>query len=152
LVTLPLLILVSCCGDLVSIKSGNEPADDAAALRLAGITAPPLPRVVFRAFQGGLDDQMLMVIRFPKKQLSNFWLSSPWRNSQRHEFFPNKPGPTLVQSFLPKDDEPEWSRWMTSTDGIMSEATLPNVTYIKIYVALDQDASDAVGYIFWFET
>ena len=153
LVTIPLLILASCRGDFVRVQSGNEPADDAAALRLTGITTTPLPRVVFRAFQGGLDDNMRMVIRFPKTQLPSFWLSSPWRDAERQELFPHKPGSTLVdQPSLPEGDEPDWGRWKISSHGIMSEAGLPNARYARIYMSLDQDDGDAVGYIFWFET
>ena len=78
LVTIPLFIIASCGGDFVGLHSENEPADDAAALRLVRIAFTPPPKVVFRAFQAGLDDNMVMVIRFPKLQLSSFGSPSPW--------------------------------------------------------------------------
>ena len=153
LLTIPLLILASCSGDFISVDSKNAPADDVAALSLVGITTTPLPTVVFRAFRGGLDDSMRMVIRFPKAQLSSFWSSSPWRDAEKKELFPHKPGATLLdQPSLGDGPEPEWRRWENSGHGILSKTDLANGRYVEIYVALDQEDGDAVGYIFWSET
>ena len=153
MVTIPLFIIASCGGDFVSLHSENEPADDAAALRLVRIAFTPPPKVVFRAFQAGLDDNMVMVIRFPKLQLSSFWSSSPWRDAARKELFPHKPEASFVdQLSLPEGPEPNWRRWKSSNHGMFSSAELPNARYVSIYVALDQDDVDALGYIFWTET
>ena len=153
LVSIPLFIFASCGGDFVTLHSDNEPADDAAALRLVAITTTPPPKVVFRAFQAGLDDNMRMVIRFPKSQLSSFWSSSPWCDAERRELFPHNPGATLLdQPYFPGGPEPNWGRWKSSNHGMLSSAELPNARYLSIYVALDQDDVDAVGYIFWSET
>jgi hypothetical protein len=153
LLTIPLLILASCSGDFIGVDSKNEPSNDVAALRLIGITTPPLPTVVFRAFQGGLDDNMRVVIRFPKAQLSSFWASSPWRDAEKKELFPRKPGASLLdQPSLSDGPEPEWQRWQNSGHGVFSKTDLANARYVEIYVALDQEDEDAVGYIFWSET
>lgn len=153
LVTIPLFIIASCGGDFVSLQSENEPADDAAALRLIRIALTPPPKVVFRAFQAGLDDNMVMVIRFPKSQLSSFWSSSPWRDAARKELFPHKPEASLVdQPSLPDSPEPNWRHWKSSNHGMFSSAELPNARYVSIYIALDQDDVDALAYVFWTET
>ena len=147
LVIIPLLILASCGGDFVDLHSNNEPADDAAALRLVRIATTPPPKIVFRAFQAGLDDNMAMVIRFPKSQLSSFWSSSPWCDAVREELFPHKPRASLLdQPSLPEGSEPNWRRWTSSDHGMFSSAELPNARYVSIYVALDQDDVDALVY------
>jgi hypothetical protein len=94
---------------------------------------------------------LAMVIRFPKSQLSSFWSSSPWRDAARKELFPHKPG-AIDQPYLPEGPEPNWQRWRSSTNGIFSSADLPNARHVSIYVPLDQDDVDALGYIFWNET
>lgn len=151
LVTIALLFLASC--DFIKIKSSHEPADDAAALHVVGIATTPPPKVVFRAYEGGLDDNMRLVIRFPKTQLASFWSSSPWRDAERKEIFPHQLA--AVSSDRPTlggGSEPDWMRWETSSRGIRSKANLPNARYAEIYVALDQDDFDAIGYIFWTES
>jgi hypothetical protein len=108
---------------------------------------------MFRAFQGGLDDNMRMVIRFPKAQLSSFWSSSPWRDAEQKELSSDKAEPTLLFDLmsLPEGPEPEWQRWKNSSHGILSKTGLTNGRHAEIYVALDQEDGNAVGYIFWSE-
>lgn len=152
LASLFLFIFASCGGNFVTIHSKDEPANDA-ALRLVGITTTPSPKVVFRTFQAGLDDNMRMVIRFPKSKLPSFWSSSPWNAAERKEIFPHKPEATILdQPNLSDGSEPDWESWKRSNHGIASWVRLPNARLANVFVALDQDANDAVAYIFWNET
>src|SRR6266404_8522878 len=131
LAILSIFVLASCEG--MVIHSSNEPKDDAAALRLVGINASPPPKVVFRAFEGGMDDNMRMVIRFPKSQLSSFWSASPWDAAERKELFPHKPGATILdQPPLPDSSEPQWSSWKGSSHGIYVGALLPKALGVTI--------------------
>ncbi len=147
-----LAALTACVGDPLKFSSKNDPADDASALRLVGITLSPAPAVLFRDFQAGIDDSMRLVVRFPKSQLAAFWAASPWKSASRQELNQATPDVLTKQVNLPKDTQPVWARWMTSTHGIASSAAMSKGQWAKIFVALDQDADDAIAYIFWNET
>lgn len=147
-----LVVLTACSADLFSFSSKNDPADDVSALRLVDITMSPAPVVLFRDFQAGIDDSMRLVVRFPKSQLGAFWAASPWRSASQQELNQATSDVLTEQVNLPKGTEPAWARWVTSTRGIASSAAMSKGQWARIFVALDQDANDAIAYIFWNET
>lgn len=158
LLPLSLLLLVLCngCADLITIQSPNEPATDADALQLVGFASTtPGTTVAFRAFQGGLDDNLRMVLHIPHHEVMAFWDTSPWHNQPCTESHPSTilaPDDSPNAWNLPAGSEPIWHAWTTMSQGCIATAHLPNAEVAAIVLTSTQHAQHATAYIFWYET
>ena len=130
--------------------SANEPKNDSAALALAGIHCLPAPKVVFRAYQAGLDDSMMLVFEIPRQDLDAFWEKTPFVDDER-KVFPS-PGRRSAGPMLPDGDAPEWRKWKAVKNGIISTASLPDGKFVRIFVDLEDREGMCRGYLFWHET
>ena len=141
----------------LTVHSNNEPKSDADALALVGVSMQPVPEVVFLNFQGGMDDYMELVIRFPKDQLDTFWEHSKWDKQAAialKELDPDALAHEIkwIQKIGRGDvKDPVVEALRKSTQGIRCSEQKWHNGGLSVYLALDQDADDVIAYIWWNE-
>lgn len=148
------LVLVTGC-DVVT--SSNQPHSDADALALAGITMSPAPKVEHVRFQAGMDDHMELVIRFPKRDIVEFWGGSKWSEEDAEAIEDMSPrmqhaARLKVQRIGGDRKVPILGSLRASTAGIWCERSSEPHVGLRVYLALDLDPNDVIAYVEWFQT
>jgi len=126
----------------ITITSTNEPNSDTDALAILKIKMAPLPKVLVREYEAGLDDNMKLVIELPSDQLQLFKDSIKWSDS-------------LVPSKgvkLPVHSNKIWSSHTISKAGLYGTYSLPNSEYVRVYIADDLSADSKRVFLFWHQT
>ena len=135
---------------LTVVTSAREPKSDADALKTVRINMTPAPQVVYRHYEGGLDDNMKLVIRFPAHQVADFWSDGPWLK----EDAVTSSGDGSAGAFprIPEHGDPEWLKWKSSPKGHAAEASLPGGEAARVYLCEDVEPGFFRAYIFWHQT
>jgi|TARA_B110000908_G_C10247893_1_gene449924 hypothetical protein len=126
----------------ITITSDNEPKNDSEALDIIAIKINPNPKVMFRKYEAGLDDSMMVVLEMSPKQFQTFKDTIPWSDqlsATRTEHFPT-------------NSNKIWSSQKLSKIGQSGNYTLPNSEYVRVYVADDLAKGSKRVFLFWHQT
>lgn len=132
------------------VTSTSQPKSDEDALKIARITMTPAPEVIYQHYEGGLDDNMKLVIRFPGNQIANFWSGGPWL--QKHAAVSSGDGSNGRAPRISEHGAPEWLKWKSSLKGHAAEANLPDGEAARVYLSEDAEPGFIHAFIFWHET
>ena len=127
---------------IITVTSDNEPKNDSEALDIVGIKINPEPKVLFRSYQAGMDDSMMVVLEFTPKQLKTFKDTIPWSD---------KLSATRTEHF-PENTNKIWSSLKSSKVGQSGNYTLPNSEYVRVYIADDLSKQSKRVFLFWHQT
>lgn len=164
----PALVFTSCRSDNdrsadrigraldFTVSSDNEPKNDTEALAVVGIGLKPAPTIVSKKYTAGLDDQMLMVIRFPKDKLDDFWKHSAWdkANAKRSSDMEERERDRLMKKIGILGDQhkdPLIDKILGSKDIISCDVPGGN-DGLNIYMSLDLDENNIIALVEWFQT
>ena len=128
------------------VTSANAPNSDNEALNIVMISMVPPPEVIFRSYEAGLDDNMKLVLRFPRGRMEEFWTGSPW--SKEKAKAASGDDSTKSNPRIPASGDPKWLRWKASTIGISAEASLPDGEAARVYLAEDLEEDFVHAFIF----
>ena len=126
----------------ITITSQNEPKNDADALAILNIKMNPNPKVLFREYQVGLDDNMKLVLEFSSDQLQPFKDSIKWDDQ-----LTASKGVTL-----PIHVNEIWNSHTSSRAGLYGTYRLPNSAFVRVYIAEDLTSDTKRVFLFWHET
>jgi hypothetical protein len=132
------------------VTSANEPKNDDEALKITGIKMTPAPEVIYRHYEGGLDDNMKLVIRFPSDRIADFWSGGPWK--EENATVSSGDGSRGETPWISGHGDTTWIKWKSSTKGRAVEATLPNGEAARVYISEDAEEGFIHAYVFWHET
>ena len=143
-----IFLLTGCKG--VKVRSDNEPKNDLESLKIVGIKMTPEPKVLYRKYEAGLDDNMRLVVEFNSDRLSEFWRDSLW--SSEKSKIGSGDGSAGAVPFPWNDGDKDWIRWKISSKGLTASSDLPDGEYASVYLAQDIEADKIVAFIFWHQT
>ena len=148
-----IVIIVSCSkkqdnedavdnGGRITITSEKEPKNDSDALTIVRIKMNPIPKVLVREYEAGLDDNMKLVLEFPSSQLQSFTDSIDWDDN----LAPSK------GRKMPTHSNKIWSSHLSSKSGFYGTYNLPNAEHVSVYIADDLAPGSKRVFLFWHET